>query len=140
MPFVALQTLAELVEPASFNASVNGKYTILLFLSKPVSHDRPFSQYNCCSFSVAHLGTASSSLFKRSKRRHVLLLDRLNKDDDAVPRCATEKLQQLYCEKGLSWLTGFDKNNKIVYFPLTLALKDAGSTSSARVCSATNGI
>ena len=75
-----------------------------------------------------------------AKRRTRRLLDRLNRDDDAVPRCASEKLQELYCEKGLSWLTGFDKTNKIVYFPLTLALKDAGSTSSARVCSATNGI
>ena len=37
-----------------------------------------------------------------AKKRTWRLLDRLNKDDDAVPRCATEKLQQLYCEKGLS--------------------------------------
>ena len=73
-----------------------------------------------------------------AKKRTWRLLDRLNKDDDAVPRCATEKLQQLYCEKGLSWLTGFDMNNKIVYFPLTLALKDAGSTSSARAVSYTH--
>ena len=32
-----------------------------------------------------------------AKRRTWRLLDRLNRDDDAVPRCATEKLQQLYC-------------------------------------------
>ena len=39
-----------------------------------------------------------------------------------MPLCATEKLQQLYCEKGLSWLSGFDMTNKVVFFPLTLTL------------------
>ena len=73
-----------------------------------------------------------------AKKRTLRLLERLNKEGNAVPRCATEKLQQLYCEKGLSWLTGFDMTNKVIFFSPTLALKDAGSTSSARVCSATN--
>ena len=42
-----------------------------------------------------------------AKKRTWRLLERLNRDDDAVPRCASEKLQELYCEKGLSWLTGY---------------------------------
>ena len=75
-----------------------------------------------------------------AKKRTLRLLERLNKEGDAVPLCATEKLQQLYCERGLSWLSGFDMTNKVVFFPLTLALKNAGSSTSARVCSATNSI
>ena len=61
------------------------------------------------------------------------MLERLNKDGTAVPLCATEKLQPLYCEQGITWLSKFDLNNKVIFFPLTLALKDAGSTTSARV-------